>query len=229
MRSAQLSAGKVLLLYYFHYSLQDCWGWPHTGPGSWAVGGGWAAEIQPWALPLHSPPQTCSLPENQWLKMTVAWWPHLQQNQTELHTGVLQFSATVFTQSSHKPFSFLTSVKAAMLGGFSRHLGAGGTCLWQLSVGCRWVRDGADIVMGFFRESVDSTSCSKKMYLTASSRAKARQITCSMSIVIILQMERGEIINMWMCTVTDAEWKFRRLLKHFYLHVCIIYIYMVYF
>lgn len=60
--------------------------------------------------------------------------------------------------------------------------------LQQVSVGLREVRAGAEMVMGFFSDRVDSIStCSKKMYLIASSRAKARQITCSTSMVIILQ------------------------------------------
>lgn len=61
-------------------------------------------------------------------------------------------------------------------------------------MGRRELMEGADIVIGFFSESVDSVStCSKKMYLIASSRAKARQITCSMSIVIILWERRDNI------------------------------------
>jgi len=82
---------------------------------------------------------------------------------------------------------------AALLAGVgARVWGGHGSFLQQVSVGRRGVRAGADMVMGFFSDSVDSISdCSKKMYLIASSRAKARQITCSMSMVSILHVREG--------------------------------------
>lgn len=82
------------------------------------------------------------------------------------------------------PLSFLSGVLGgAHTGG--THGGAG--FMQQVSVWSR-LRAGGDIVMGFLRDSVDSTSaCSKKMYLTASSRANARQMTCSTSMLTILQ------------------------------------------
>lgn len=99
-------------------------------------------------------------------------------------------SVSIHTHT-HTPFSaLLADASGAILWEGMRGCAAG-SFLQQVSVGHRGTRPATDVVMGFFNDSIDSISvCSKKMYLIASSRAKAKQITCSMSIVIILQ-EQG--------------------------------------
>ena len=105
-------------------------------------------------------------------------------------------SSSSKTSPIDTPISALLPVAGTvMMGEGLRDRRASVSFLQQVSVSCRRVRVGADIVMGFFSDRVDSIStCSKKMYLIANSRAKARQITCSMSMVIILQGWRNKNI-----------------------------------
>lgn len=70
----------------------------------------------------------------------------------------------------------------------------GGSFLQQVSAARRELGAGAD--MGFLMDRLDSISaCSKKMYLMARIRARARQMTCSMSMVIILYGKKKSVIE----------------------------------
>lgn len=81
-------------------------------------------------------------------------------------------------------------------------LGAEGALMQQVSLYCCVGLEVA-IVMGFLRVSVDSIStCSKKMYLIARRRAKVRQITCSMSMVIILYDKTNRTFGFIRCRLT---------------------------